>query len=370
VWDPAWASSFAPVVRATIAPGDLQSALPALLSSANIASKEWIIRQYDHEVQGSSVVKPLHGPQSGPGDASVIRPVAHSVRGLAMGNGLATGLAADPYWMGLAAIDECVRNLVCVGTDPSRIAILDNFCWPSCKDPRNLGALVRAAHACYDGAKAYRTPFISGKDSLNNQFTTDDGTTIQIPPTLLISGFGLVHDSDHCVTMDLKGAGHALVLVGTTAQATGGSQFRALGGTAGTDELPRTDLAAGPANARAVASLIAAGHVLSAHDCSEGGLLVAAAEMAFAGDVGVQIDLGAVPGAGASLVAAFSETPSRYLLEIPMDRLDAALQALSAAGVVHARVGATSAAHTVQAGGCTWMLGELAAAWRSGGKGW
>jgi len=170
--------------------------------------------------------------------------------------------------------------------------------------------------------------------------------------------------------MDLKGAGHSLVLVGTTAQATGGSQFRALGGTAGTDELPRTDLAAGPANARAVAGLIAAGHVLSAHDCSEGGLLVAAAEMAFAGDVGVQIDLGAVPGAGAPLVAAFSETPSRYLLEIPMDRLDTALQALSAAGVVHARIGATSAAHTVQAGGCTWTLGELAAAWRSGGKGW
>ena len=372
VWDPAWASSFAPVVRVQepVAGGHLQAALPALLASANIASKEWIIRQYDHEVQGSSVVKPLHGPQSGPGDASVIRPVARSVRGLAMGNGLATGLAADPYWMGLAAIDECVRNLVCVGTDPTRIAILDNFCWPSCKDPRNLGALVRAAHACYDGAKAYRTPFISGKDSLNNQFTTDDGTTIQIPPTLLISGFGLVHDSDHCVTMDLKGAGNAIVLVGTTTPATGGSQFRALGGTAGSDELPHTDLVAGPGNAHAVAALIAAGHVLSAHDCSEGGLLVAVAEMAFAGDVGAQLELGTVPGAGAPVVAAFSETPSRYLLEIPMDRLEAALQALASAGAVHARIGTTTAVRSLQAGGCTWTLDELAAAWRSGGKGW
>jgi len=372
IWDAAWAASFAPVVRAhpAVVAGDLQGTLPALLASANIASKEWIIRQYDHEVQGSSVVKPLHGPQSGPGDASVIRPVAASVRGLAMGNGLATGLAADPYWMGLAAIDECVRNLVCVGTDPSRIAILDNFCWPSCKDPRNLGALVRASHACYDGAKAYRTPFISGKDSLNNQFTTDDGTTIQIPPTLLISGFGLVEDSDRCVTMDLKGAGHALVLVGTTTAATGGSQARALGSRAGVDELPKTDLSAGPANARAVAVLIAAGHVLSAHDCSEGGLLVAAAEMAFAGDVGLELDLSSVPGERDAFAAAFSETPSRYLLEVEPSRLDAVLAALSAAGIVHARVGTTISDHMVRAGGCSWSLDDLAAAWRSGGKGW
>ncbi|MBM4114418.1 MAG: phosphoribosylformylglycinamidine synthase subunit PurL, partial [Phycisphaerae bacterium] len=201
-------------------------------------------------------------------------------------------------------------------------------------------------------------------------FTTDDGTTIQIPPTLLISGFGLVEDSDRCVTMDLKGAGHALVIVGTTTTATGGSQVRALGSTAGDDALPKTDLSAGPANARAVAALISAGHVLSAHDCSEGGALVAAAEMAFAGDLGVELDLASVPGTGDAFVAAFSETPSRYLLELDPSRLDAAMAALSAAGIVHARVGTTTADRRVRAGGCSWPLGDLAAAWRSGGKGW
>ena len=111
------------------------------------------------------------GPNDGPGDAAIIRPVPDRPRGLAIGHGLATGLARDPYLMGLAAIDECVRNMVCVGADPSRIAILDNFCWPSCGDPRNLGSLVRASEACLDGGIAYRTPFVSGKDSLNNQFT-------------------------------------------------------------------------------------------------------------------------------------------------------------------------------------------------------
>jgi phosphoribosylformylglycinamidine synthase len=119
-----------------------------------------------------------------------------------------------------------------------------------------------------------------------------------------------------------------------------------------------------------VAALIAAGHVLSAHDCSEGGLLVAAAEMAFAGGIGADLDLSHVPGAHEASIAAFSETPSRYLLEIDPARLDAALGALSAAGVVHARVGTTTSGRALQAGGCTWSLSDLAAAWRSGGKGW
>src|SRR5690606_20739835 len=129
-------------------------------------------RQYDHEVQGGSVVKPLVGPrQDGPSDAAVITPVVGSRRGLAIANGLCTRLADDPYLMALAAIDECVRNAVCVGADPSRIALLDNFSWPGVGDAASMGALVRAAEGCYDGAKAYRAPFVSGKDSLNNQFT-------------------------------------------------------------------------------------------------------------------------------------------------------------------------------------------------------
>ncbi len=134
-------------------------------------------------MQGNTVVKPLVGPGGhGPGDASVLEPVSGTGRGFAVACGLATGigdpaLGGDPYQMALAAIDECVRNLVCVGADPARIAILDNFCWPSCDNPRNMAALVRACEGCYDGAKAYRTPFVSGKDSLSNQLRYIDPKT-------------------------------------------------------------------------------------------------------------------------------------------------------------------------------------------------
>ena len=127
LWEPAWAAAQGPSLSSEPAQGGLLDRLQSLLSHPNIASKAWIVRQYDHEVQGTSVVKPLVGKHGAPGDAAVIQPVAGNVRGVAIGNGLATGLASDPYWMGLAAIDECVRNLVCVGADPSRIAILDNF---------------------------------------------------------------------------------------------------------------------------------------------------------------------------------------------------------------------------------------------------
>ena len=298
-----------------------------LLAHPNIASKHWIIRQYDHEVQGQTVVKPLTGARDdGPSDAAVLTPKLDSTRGLALANGLATGLAADAYWMTLAAIDECVRNLVCVGTDPSRIAILDNFCWPSCKKAANLGSLVRAAEACYDGAKAYRTPFISGKDSLNNQFTTESGETIEIPPTLLISGFGIVSDVRRCVTMDLKKVGNRLLIVGATGPEMGGSHWSMITGEVGADgSLPRVDLNVGPQFAAIVAELIRSGLVRAAHDCSEGGLLVAAAEMALAGDLGIAVNIDALPVEGEVDPTArlFAESPSRYLLEVEERHLGA-----------------------------------------------
>jgi phosphoribosylformylglycinamidine synthase len=294
-----------------------------LLSHPNIASKAWIVRQYDHEVQGGSVIKPLVGPNAGPGDAAVVRPVPTSTQALAIGNGLATGLARDPYLMGLAAIDECVRNLVCVGADPTRIAILDNFCWPSCTDARALGSLVRAAEACFDGALAYRTPFVSGKDSLSNQFQTEDGRTICVPPTLLISGIGIVPDEAYAVTMDLKAAGNTLILVGTTTDRLGGSHIVRIG-AADDGPLPETDLHMGPRTARVVHAAIRGGHVQSAHDLSEGGFVLAAAEMAFAGGLGASIDLDAIVVAGevSESARAFAETPSRYLLEVKPDEVE------------------------------------------------
>ena len=277
-------------------------------------------------------MKPFAGPNNGPSDAAVVRPVPSSSKALAIGNGLATGLARDPYLMGLAAIDECVRNMVCVGADPSRIAILDNFCWPGCSDARNLGSLVRASEACLDGGIAYRTPFISGKDSLSNQFSTEDGRTIRVPPTLLISGMGIVPEDTKSMTMDLKRSGSVMILVGSSTDHLGGSHYLRVGGdsSVGQDLLPVTDLTRGPATAHAVHAVITQGMARSAHDLSEGGLLVAAAEMAFAGGLGIDIDLAKMPVDGdVSITArAFAEDPSRYLLEVDPEQLDTVVHAL------------------------------------------
>jgi len=352
--------------------------LLALLSHPNIASKHWIIRQYDHEVQGRTVVKPLVGPGQGPSDAAVIEPVPGAGRGLAISQGLATGYMTtasastdptaravgrgtptastsasskagsesqatqgDPYLMTLAAIDECVRNLVCVGADPARIAILDNFCWPSCKKPTNLGSLVRAAEACYDGAKAYRTPFVSGKDSLNNQFTIpgEDGSagvTIEIPPTLLITGIGIVPSLDRVVTMDAKRPGNLLVLVGQTQNALAGSHLvgidMAQPSSPALHTFPRTDLTLGPRLAHAVHSLITADLIASAHDVSDGGLLCAVAEMLIAAQPRGTQTLGAelLPPDPCldPLAFAFGESPSRYILEVAPHDIDAVRRAL------------------------------------------
>ncbi len=172
-------------------PKDHTETLLRILSSPNVCSKEWIIRQYDHEVQGGSVVKPLVGVhEDGPGDAAVVTPVLGSWTGFAVGCGINPRYGdLDPYAMAAAAVDEAVRNVVAVGADPSRIALLDNFCWGNTDRPEVLGSLVRAAEACRDVALAYNLPFISGKDSLKNEYHAG-GRNIVIPPTLLISALG------------------------------------------------------------------------------------------------------------------------------------------------------------------------------------
>ena len=352
VWDAAWSAEQVPAAGngTGVGPRLLDTAC-TLLAHPNLASKEWIIRQYDHEVQGASVVKPLVGVGTGgPSDAAVVHPVAGSRRALAIGNGLATGWSADAYAMTLAAIDECVRNLVCVGADPARIAILDNFCWPSCDDPRNMGSLVRAAEACYDGALAYRAPFISGKDSLKNQFRTQDGRTIMIPPTLLVSGFGIVEDAERACTMDLKSAGNVLVLVGTTGTRMGGSHRAMLGACGHADmRLPDVDPARGARTAHAVAACIAHGAVRSAHDPSEGGLLPALAEMCFAGGLGARIDLSHLPVTGTDVpdeCRAFAEDPHRYVLEVEPSKLGTVQAHLD--GIPHAVIGTVTDEPTLE----------------------
>lgn len=297
-----------------------------ILGAYNVASKEWVIRQYDHEVQGGSVVKPLTGVNNdGPSDAAVIRPKLNANRAVALSCGMNPLYGdIDPYWMALAGIDEAIRNLICVGARPDRIALLDNYCWGNCAKPDVFGSLVRASQACYDGAMAFGAPFISGKDSLNNEFACEDGSTICIPPTLLISAMSLVDDATQCVTMDLKAAGNFLFMVGLTRNELGGSHYYRLFQELGAN-VPRVDLTAAPKTATKLAQAMRQGLVASCHDCSEGGLAVALAEMAFAGGLGIDADLTALPrtkDCGRADVQLFSESTSRYIVEVKPENFD------------------------------------------------
>jgi phosphoribosylformylglycinamidine synthase II len=310
---------------------DLTAELLALLALPDTRSKEDVVRRYDHEVQGGTVVKPLVGrANAGPGDASVLAPLDASrrttseethLKGVALSVGLnpAYGLI-DPYAMAWAAIDEAIRNCVAVGADPDQIALLDNFCWGNPNLPDRLGGLVRCAQGCYDAAVAYEAPFISGKDSLNNEYTGTDGQKHAIPGTLLISALGIVPDVRHTVTSDLKQPDNRLYFVGLTAAELGGSSYYRQHGLPGAC-VPQPP-AKGLATFRALHRAMARGWVQACHDCSEGGLAVAVAEMAVAGGWGVELDLVAVP-CSADVTRddeiAFSESLGRFIVEVAPD---------------------------------------------------
>lgn len=322
------AGSDAPLSEAATSSGrhDLISqSLKKILGSLNVCSKEWIIRQYDHEVQSGSVVKPLVGITcDGPSDAAVVRPDLSSQRAVVVSNGMNPHYGDfDPYWMAAAAIDEAVRNCVAVGADPNRIAILDNFCWGNTERPETLGSLVRAALGCTDTAIAFGTPFISGKDSLNNEFSyldpnTSEKKVVAIPPSLLISALGQVSDARHCVTMDLKEPENSVYLIGTTRDEMGGSHYAFVNRLQG-GRVPHVDLNEAPQIFKAVHSAIQRRLVRSCHDLSEGGLAVAAAEMAFAGGLGIDISLdrlAAVTKITNPQILLYSESTSRFLVEV------------------------------------------------------
>ncbi|MEZ6067770.1 MAG: phosphoribosylformylglycinamidine synthase subunit PurL [Planctomycetaceae bacterium] len=307
--------------------------LHAILGSLNVCSKEWIIRQYDHEVQAGSVVKPLVGVAGdGPSDAAVVQPDLSSPRGLVISCGMNPRLGDfDPYWMAAAAIDEAVRNCVAVGADPNRIAILDNFCWGNTERPETLGSLVRAALGCHDTAIAYGTPFVSGKDSLNNEFTYEHqspgmaspGTsrTISIPASLLITALGQVEDIACCVTMDLKRTGNFLYQLGSTGAFNGGTHYDLVTGDIN-GGATRVDFASARRLFDDLHAAIRAGLIRSCHDLSEGGLAVAVAEMAFAGGLGADISLEGF-GKLDDAVTLFSETPSRFVVEVTPENVAA-----------------------------------------------
>jgi len=298
---------------------DLTPILKKVLSTWNICSKEWIVRQYDHEVQGGSVLKPFVGVNNdGPSDGSVNRPFLDSYKGVVLSNGINPNYGdIDPYWMAASVIDEALRGIVAVGGNIEKTALLDNFCWGNTDKPKQLGGLVRASLACYDMAKVYGTPFISGKDSLNNEFNTGK-TTISIPPTLLISAISVVDDVRKTISSDAKESGSLLYVVGKTFQELGGSQYLFVNGKSG-GAVPKVDAKESLKAMKKLSKAIEMGLVLSCHDVSDGGIATSIAEMLFSGGKGAEIDLKKVPKnklINRDDVVLFSESNSRFIVEI------------------------------------------------------
>ncbi len=299
---------------------DFSDDLDNILSAWNVCSKEWIIRQYDHEVQGNSVVKPLVGVKDdGPGDAAVVAPILGNKKALVVSNGLNPKYSdIDPYWMAASAIDEALRNIIAVGGSIERCAILDNFCWGNCDKPDRLAGLVRASKACYDFGKAYGIPFISGKDSLNNEYGVGSDT-ICIPGTLLISAMSVMDDLDCAITMDVKTPGNKIYAVGMTYNELGGSHFYAQNGAIG-NNVPKVRPEESTQTYKAMSECTKQKLLRSAHDCSEGGLAAAAAEMAFAGGYGMDLILKNMPRCGIesdnTAALLFSESNSRFVVEV------------------------------------------------------
>jgi phosphoribosylformylglycinamidine synthase len=283
--------------------GAMANLLLFLLSTPDIASKAPIIRIYDHEVQGATVVKPLTGVENdGPSDGCVLRPLGTTgKRGIVLSNGINPQYGKrDAYRMALSVVDEAIRNAVAVGADPQRIALLDNFCWGDPLRPETLGSLVQAAQGCYEAAVHYGTPFISGKDSLNNEYLGSDGQRHAIPPTLLISAIGIIENVRLAVTMDLKAAGDEVYLLGEFKP-----QDRSVPGLS--QRAPRVY--------RALHAAMQAGQVRACHDLSEGGLAAAAAEMCIAGRLGLDIQIPQF----ANKLALFGETNGCLLVEVSPD---------------------------------------------------
>ncbi|MBS1989306.1 MAG: phosphoribosylformylglycinamidine synthase [Cyanobacteria bacterium SZAS LIN-3] len=321
---------------------DHKATLLKLLAHPNICSREKIIRRYDHEVQGGSVIKPLMGPaQMAPCDSAVIMPDPGDRQGLVVSNGLCPQLSQFDGWlMAVCAVDEAVRNQVCVGADPASITLLDNFCWtdpvPGPRNPQaeeKLAILVRACMGLADICRAYGAPLISGKDSMKNDF--DDGVIrLSVPPTLLVSAMGKIGDAANAISMEFKQAGDLIYLLSAGSPALAASVLTEVAelhcDRAVKLRLPALNIEAAARMYRALYELIAEGLVHSAHDLSEGGLLVALAESVLGSSCGADIKI-ENELVGASLgeaPALFGEGPGRIIISIPADAASALEKAI------------------------------------------
>ncbi len=341
-------------------PEDLGGALKKILGHYNVCSKEWIIRQYDHEVQGGSILKPLTGiANDGPSDAAVVKPRLDSPKGVIVSCGINFKFGKiDPYWMAASCIDEALRQIIAVGGSLKQAVLLDNFCWGNPDKPDRLGGLVRSALGCYRTAKDFGTPFISGKDSLYNEYSLN-GKSKAIPGTLLISAIAVMEDTDKTISMDLKKSGNLIYVIGDTYPELGGSHYFDTMGFTG-NVVPKVN----PRKAKALMDRLSAavnkGLIRCAHDCSEGGLGVALAEMAFAGGLGMEVFLSEVPykvksqkskvkitNKNSKITAVrndfvlFSESNSRFVVEVEKGRQKEFERAMK--GVSFGLVGCVSA---------------------------
>lgn len=300
--------------------------LKTMLSRLNICSKEYVVRQYDHEVKGGSVIKPLCGvKRDGPADAGVMRPVLESDMGLVVSHGMCPRYSDyDTYWMMANAMDEAIRNAVCVGGNPDFMAGVDNFCWcdpvESERTPDGrykMAQLVRACKALQQFSLAYGVPCISGKDSMKNDYM-NAGFKISIPPTVLFSVIGVINNIVATQTSDFKKAGQVIYLLGATRRELGGSEAAEELGLKG-GSVPTVDAASALSRYRTVHAMMGQRGLTACHDCSDGGLAVALAEMCLGGRLGCDIDLDQVAVSGAAMntmETLYSESASRILVTV------------------------------------------------------
>ena len=307
--------------------------LSRLMARPNVASKEWWVRSYDHEVIAQSVIKPFCGVNhDAPGDAAVIAPIQGKTQGAVISNGIVPRYSdIDSYAMAAASIDEALRNAVCVGVDLELIAGLDNFCWPdpveSAKTPDGrykLAQLVRANRALDEVCRAYKLPCISGKDSMKNDATLD-GEKISVPPTLLFSLIGNHSDVRKAVSSDFKQVGDMIYLVGETHQELGASELAFMlrdesNGESGIGgRVPQIDTSRNLSLYHSLTKAMSNELVSSAHDCSDAGLAAAVAECCFGCDSGVDLDISDIFHADINLNgwgALFGESLGRILVSV------------------------------------------------------
>ncbi len=341
--------------------GDPVGDLLKLLSHPSIRSNEDVVRTFDHEIMGGTVVRPYGGPHGdGPADGTTqIPPGTTSGRAMTVGIGVNALMGElDSYAMAWHVIDEAVRNAVLGGADPDQLSLLDNFAWGKPTNPETLGQIVAACRACHDAALHFNAPFVSGKDSLYNEFVRPDGSADPVAPTLVITAVGLV---DNPAVVPLTGVvrpGNDVWLVGSESGSLGGSHYETIrrdlvAGGAGPVAQPNTDALV---THRAVAALIGAGQVESGHDIAEGGLAVAAAEWAFAGRIGLQLDASVISGDPHVL---FGEGSTRYLLEVAPENA-ASMEAVPGAQ----KIGVTTATDTVVIGPVSLSLADIESAYR------